>query len=154
MENETLPMFYKILIAVSAGVFGLGIAIAIGHVRLFYIPKLLLVASCILQFILSLGVFIGTILFFKSGLLPDSIPNDDYTMMFVAYALSTIPQLITTTLIFIYDRAVNDWIEKKFAKKDEKGKETHTDNKFTQLDMVSIYKRNKKDSLTPTEKDR
>lgn len=146
MSDNNIPLIYKIIIAISGGIFGIGIAVAIGHIRLFYVPKILLISSCVLQFMLSLGVFLGVILFFKSSLLPDIIPNDEYTMLFCAYAFSTIPQFVTTTLVFMYDKAITNWIEKKFG--ESKNGETSTDNQFSHTDMVSIYKNNKKDNLS------
>lgn len=113
--NDNVPLIYKILIALASGAFSLAVAISVQHIRIYKVPKWIIILAIIVQLVLSWGVFIFVMLFFKSGLLPDEIPNDDWSALVCAYGASTIPHIVITTLIFIYNKEVNKWLESRYG---------------------------------------
>ncbi|NDJ26343.1 hypothetical protein GW575_00025 [Campylobacter sp. MIT 19-121] len=113
MNNE-VSFLSKVLIALCAGVFGVAIAICLQHIKIFSVSKWLILLSVAVQFVLSLGLFLGTMLVFASALLPQSVPNDDYSALSVAYFISTIPHIIITTLLIIYDKEINAFLKKRY----------------------------------------
>ena len=115
--NENVPLVWKFIIAIASGVFSLAVAISVQHIRIYKMPKWLIFFAMGVQLILSWGVFIFVMLFFKSGLLPESMPNDDWTALVCAYGASTIPHIVITTLIFIYNKEVNKWLESRYGEK-------------------------------------
>lgn len=112
--NE-LSFFWKVLIALCAGIFGLALAFSIQHIRIIGIPKWVIGFAVLVQLFLSWGVFIFVMIFFKSGFLPEFIPNDEYSALSVAYFCATIPHIITTTAVLIYDKEVNRWLESRYG---------------------------------------
>lgn len=114
MTNE-FSTLEKALLALASAVFGVAVAVAVQHIKIFNIPKKVILLSLVVQVILSLGVFLGTLLFFKSQLLPLFIPNDEYTAIFCAYVLSVVPQIVITTLLLIYNKQINKWVVDKYG---------------------------------------
>ena len=112
--NE-VGFLWKLLIALSAGVFGVAVAISIQHIKIVGVPRWLVGLAILVQLILSWGVFIFIIIFFKSGLLPDMVPNDDYSALTVAYFCSSIPHIVITTAIIIYNKEINKWLESRYG---------------------------------------
>lgn len=138
MDNfEHVPLYWKVLIAISGGLFGLAIAISLQHIRILYIPKFILVLSIVIQFTLSLGVFLGVMLFFSSDLLPQIIPNDDYTALTIAYLASSIPQIIVSTALILLDKQIEKILKDKYGE-DPREKRYKTLSKMKQngLDKV------------------
>lgn len=112
--NE-VSFFWKFLIALCAGVFGVAVAISIQHIKIIGVPKWLIVFAIVVQLLLSWGVFIFIIIFFKSGLLPEVVPNDDYSALSVAYFCASIPHIVITTAILIYNKEINKWLESRYG---------------------------------------
>ncbi len=112
--NE-VSFFWKFLIALCAGVFGVAVAISIQHIKIIGVPKWLIVFAVVVQLLLSWGVFIFIIIFFKSGLLPEVVPNDDYSALSVAYFCASIPHIVITTAILIYNKEINKWLESRYG---------------------------------------
>ncbi|TLD91200.1 hypothetical protein LS74_009755 [Helicobacter magdeburgensis] len=112
--NE-VSFFWKFLIALCAGVFGVAVAISIQHIKIIGVPKWLIVFAIVVQLLLSWGVFIFIIIFFKSGLLPKVVPNDDYSALSVAYFCASIPHIVITTAILIYNKEINKWLESRYG---------------------------------------
>lgn len=112
--NE-VSFFWKFLIALCAGVFGVAVAISIQHIKIICVPKWLIVFAIVVQLLLSWGVFIFVIIFFKSGLLPEVVPNDDYSALSVAYFCASIPHIVITTAILIYNKEINKWLESRYG---------------------------------------
>ena len=112
--NE-VSFFWKFLIALCAGVFGVAVAISIQHIKIIGVPKWLIVLAIVVQLLLSWGVFIFIIVFFKSGLLPEVVPNDDYSALSVAYFCASIPHIVITTAILIYNKEINKWLESRYG---------------------------------------
>lgn len=115
MEEQHVALYWKILIAIFGGLFGLAIAISLQHIRILYIPRLILILSLAIQFTLSLGVFLGIMLFFSSELLPQIIPNDDYTALTIAYLASSIPQIIVSTALIFLDKKIEKILKDKYG---------------------------------------
>lgn len=130
-ELEHVPLVWKVCIALFGGLFGLAIAVSLQHIRILYIPKLILILSIIIQFILSLGVFLGVMLFFSSDLLPQIIPNDDYTALTIAYLASSIPQIIVSTALIFLDKQIEKIFKDKYGE-DPRNKRYRTLSKMKQ----------------------
>lgn len=132
MDNfEHVSLYWKVLIAIFGSLFGLAIAISLQHIRILYIPKLILVISIVIQFILSLGVFLGVMLFFSSDLLPQIIPNDDYTALTIAYLAGSIPQIIVSTALIFLDKQIEKILKDKYGE-DPRNKRYRTLSKMKQ----------------------
>lgn len=114
MDNE-VSFLWKILIALCAGVFGVAVAISIQHIKIIGVPKWLVVFAIVVQLLLSWGVFIFVIIFFKSGLLPEVVPNDEYSALSVAYFSASIPHIVITTAILIYNKEINKWLKSRYG---------------------------------------
>lgn len=114
MDNE-VSFLWKFLIALCAGVFGVAVAISIQHIKIIGVPKWLVVFAIVVQLLLSWGVFIFVIIFFKSGLLPEVVPNDEYSALSVAYFSASIPHIVITTAILIYNKEINKWLESRYG---------------------------------------
>lgn len=115
MDNERVDFIYKLLIALGGGVFGLAIAIAVQHIKIIGIPRTLIFLAMVVQLILSLGVFLGVCLVFKSSFLPEVIPNDDWSTLTAAYLLSSIPHITIATLITIYNKEINRKLKERYG---------------------------------------
>lgn len=113
--NEEVGFMWKVAIALCAGIFGVAVALAIQHIKIINMPKWLIALAVLVQLFLSWGLFIFICIFFKSGLLPESIPNDEYSALSVAYFCASIPHIITTTAIVIYNKEVNKWLESRYG---------------------------------------
>lgn len=114
MEDK-VDLIYKILIALCAGVFGVAIAITAQHIKLIGMPRALILLAVSVQVILSLGVFLGVMIGFRSGFLPEVVPNDDWSALTVAYLLSSIPHIAVATLITIYNKEINKWLKDRYG---------------------------------------
>lgn len=114
MDNE-VSFLWKFLIALYAGVFGVAVAMSIQHIKIIGVPKWFVVFAIVVQLLLSWGVFIFVIIFFKSGLLPEVVPNDEYSALSVAYLSASIPHIVITTAIFIYNKEINKWLESRYG---------------------------------------
>ncbi|TLD97676.1 hypothetical protein LS71_002745 [Helicobacter jaachi] len=117
MENS-VSFFQKLLIALCAGIFGVAIAISVQHIKVVFVPKWLIVLSTAVQLILSWGIFLLIMLFFNSELLPEKVPNDDYSALSVAFLLSSVPQVVIMTLLIIYSKEVNKWLQERYGDKE------------------------------------
>lgn len=115
MDDSKVDMIYQFLIACGAGVFGIAIAITAQHIKLVGVPKKLIVVAMVVQMLLSLGVFLGIMLVFRSALLPEVIPNDDFSALAAAYILSSIPHIVVATGITIYNKEINRWLEERYG---------------------------------------
>ena len=115
MDDDKVSLIYQFLIACGAGVFGIAIAITAQHIKLVGVPKKLIVVAMIVQMLLSLGVFLGIMLVFRSALLPEVIPNDDFSALAAAYILSSIPHIVVATGITIYNKEINRWLEERYG---------------------------------------
>lgn len=141
-DFEHVPLYWKVLIAIFGGLFGLAIAISLQHIRILYIPKFILVLSIVIQFTLSLGVFLGIMLFFSSDLLPQIIPNDDYTALTVAYLASSIPQIIVATALIFLDKQIEKIFKDKYGE-DPRTKRYNTLAKMKQAGFKNVTKLSK-----------
>lgn len=112
---QEVGFFWKVITALCAGIFGVAVAISIQHIKLSRVPKLLVFTAIIVQLLLSWGVFIFVMIFFQSGLLPQVIPNDDFSALSVAYFAASIPHIVITTAILIYNKEVNRWLESRYG---------------------------------------
>ena len=112
---QEVSFFWKVITALCAGIFGVAVAISIQHIKLSRVPKLLVFTAIIVQLLLSWGVFIFVMIFFQSGLLPQAIPNDDFSALSVAYFTASIPHIVITTAILIYNKEVNRWLENRYG---------------------------------------
>lgn len=112
---QEVSFSWKVITALCAGIFGVAVAISIQHIKLLRVPKLLVFTAIIVQLLLSWGVFIFVMIFFQSGLLPQAIPNDDFSALSVSYFTASIPHIVITTAILIYNKEVNRWIEKRYG---------------------------------------
>lgn len=115
MDDDKVGLIYQFLIACGAGVFGIAIAITAQHIKLVGVPKKLIIVAMIVQMLLSLGVFLGIMLVFRSALLPEVIPNDDFSALAAAYILSSIPHIVVATGITIYNKEINKWLEERYG---------------------------------------
>lgn len=115
MEDSKVDLIYQFLIALGAGIFGIAIAITAQHIKLVGVPKKLIIMAMIVQMLLSLGVFLGIMLVFRSALLPEMIPNDDFSALAAAYILSSIPHIVVATGITIYNKEINKWLEERYG---------------------------------------
>lgn len=115
MNDQNVEMVWKILLALAGGIFSIAISIAVQQIRLRGIPKALIIAAIVVQLILSWGVFIFMLLFFKSGLLPEAVPNDDWTALLCAYGFSAIPNLLVATAILVYNKEVDRWLRSRYG---------------------------------------
>lgn len=112
---QEVSFFWKVITALCAGIFGVAVAISIQHIKFSRVPKLLVFTAIIVQLLLSWGVFIFVMIFFQSGLLPQAIPNDDFSALSVAYFTASIPHIVITTAILIYNKEVNKWLESRYG---------------------------------------
>lgn len=114
MEDK-VDLIYKVLIALCAGIFGVAIAITAQHIKLIGMPRALILLAVSVQVILSLGVFLGVMIGFRSGFLPEVVPNDDWSALTAAYLLSSIPHIAVATLITIYNKEINKWLKERYG---------------------------------------
>lgn len=114
MEDK-VDLIYKVLIALCAGVFGVAIAITAQHIKLIGMPRALVIMAVCVQIVLSLGVFLGVMIAFRSGFLPEVVPNDDWSALTAAYLLSSIPHIAVATLITIYNKEINKWLKDRYG---------------------------------------
>ncbi len=140
MDNEVSSL-WKFLIALCAGVFGVAIAISIQHIKIIGVPKWLVVFAIVVQLLLSWGVFIFVMIFFKSGLLPEVVPNDEYSALSVAYFSASIPHIVITTAILIYNKEINKWLESRYG-----GGEVLPNMDSVAQNEVSLEKKQRRDS--------
>lgn len=113
--TENVGFFWKVLIATCAGIFGIAIALSVQHIRLLGMPKWLIITASFVQLILSWGVFIFVLLLFKSSLLPQGFPTDDWTALTIAYFCSAVPHIVITTALIIYAKEINKFLEKRYG---------------------------------------
>ena len=113
--DDKVDLIYKVLIALCAGVFGVAIAITAQHIKLIGLPRALILLAVSVQVILSLGVFLGVMIGFRSGFLPEVVPNDDWSALTAAYLLSSIPHIAVATLITIYNKEINKWLKDRYG---------------------------------------
>lgn len=113
--DDKVDLIYKFLIALCAGIFGVAIAITAQHIRLVGVPRFLIILAIFVQMILSLGLFLGVMIAFKSGFLPEAVPNDDWSALTVAYLLSSIPHIAVATGITIYNKEINKWLKDRYG---------------------------------------
>lgn len=113
---EKVDFIWKLLIALCGGIFSVAIAISVQKIKLIGLPRMLVVLAIIVQLALSFGVFIFVMMFFKSGFLPESMPNDDWSALSAAYFLSAIPHIVVATAILIYNKEINKWLEQRYGK--------------------------------------
>ena len=148
MEDK-VDIFYKVLIALSAGIFGIAIAITAQHIKLIGVPKKIILLGIVIQMILSLGVFLGTMIVFRSALLPEMLPNDDWSALTIAYILSSIPHIAVATGITIYNKEINKWLKERY------GDDTQLPNMekmVVKADVEEVYHKNTKiEDFAPTE---
>lgn len=155
--NE-VSFFWKFLIALCAGVFGVAVAISIQHIKIIGVPKWLIAFAIVVQLLLSWGVFIFVIIFFKSGLLPEVVPNDDYSALSVAYFCASIPHIVITTAILIYNKEINKWLESRYGSGEAlpnmdnvATSKSDVDSINTQESVSETSLENAESSLTPQE---
>lgn len=115
MQNEQVDFVYKILLAFAGGIFGIAIAIAVQHIKLIGVPRVIIFISIAVQLILSWGVFIFILILFKSAFLPEAVPSDDWSALTLAYFLSAIPHIVVATAILIYNKEINKWLESRYG---------------------------------------
>lgn len=115
MQNEQVDFIYKILLAFAGGIFGIAIAVAVQHIKLIGVPRIIIFISIAVQLILSWGVFIFILILFKSAFLPEAVPNDDWSALTLAYFLSAIPHIVVATAILIYNKEINKWLESRYG---------------------------------------
>lgn len=138
---QEVSFFWKVITALCAGIFGVAVAISIQHIKLSRVPKLLVFTAIIVQLLLSWGVFIFVMIFFQSGLLPQAIPNDDFSALSVAYFTASIPHIVITTAILIYNKEVNRWLESRYGQ----GEQLPSMDKMTvTTDVEEAYKQSTK----------
>lgn len=146
--NE-VSFFWKFLIALCAGVFGVVVAISIQHIKIIGVPKWLIVFAIVVQLLLSWGVFIFIIIFFKSGLLPEVVPNDDYSALSVAYFCASIPHIVITTAILIYNKEINKWLKSRYGSGEVlPNMDSVAQNAVSLENKVSLEKDNHSDETT------
>ena len=146
MDNERVDFIYKLLIALGSGIFGLAIAIAVQHIKIIGIPRALIFLAIAVQLILSLGVFLGVCLVFKSSFLPEVIPNDDWSVLTAAYLLSSIPHITIAALITIYNKEINKRLKERYGESNEL---TTMENVHTLAKLQDI--KDKKEQSNPLE---
>lgn len=115
IDDFKVPLYEKVLVALMSGIFSLAIAVSIQHIKVHKMPRYIIIGAAVLQLILSFGVFVSVMLFFKSALVPDSMPNDEWTALTIAFLFSSFPHIITTTLIFIYDKELTNWVKSRYG---------------------------------------
>lgn len=103
-----------IFTALFGGGFSLAIALSVGYISIFKeVPRRIFWLAIIVQVVLSLGCFVGAILFFYSNLTPDSLPKDFITGAFIAYCASAVPE-ITFGLFVLITKIIQDNVRKAF----------------------------------------
>lgn len=115
MENLSIKEILSlVIVALLGGGFSLAIALSVGYISLFKdVPRKVFWIAIIVQVALSLGCFIGAILFFYSSLTPDSLPKDFVTGAFIAYAASAMPE-ITFGIMVLLARIAQENLRKVF----------------------------------------
>lgn len=114
--NELSIKEWAVLIftALFGGGFSLSIALSVGYISIFKeVPRRIFWLAIIVQVVLSLGCFVGAILFFYSNLTPDSLPKDFITGAFIAYCASAVPE-ITFGLFVLITKIIQDNVRKVF----------------------------------------
>ena len=162
MDNE-VSFLWNFLIALCAGIFGVAVAISIQHIKIIGVPKWLIALAIVVQLLLSWGVFIFMMIFFKSGLLPEAVPNDEYSALSVAYFCASIPHIVITTAILIYNKEINKWLQSRYGSGEvlpnmdsvaqnevSLEKDNHSDE-ITQECVSETSLENAESSLTPQE---
>lgn len=114
-DNGNVNFALKMLIGLCSGVFGIAIALSVQHIRIIGLPRCIIFIAICVQLTLSWGVFIFVMIFFKSSLVPDTLPNDDWTALTIAYFASSIPHLMITTALIIYSKEINKFLEKRYG---------------------------------------
>ncbi len=113
-DNQSNTIFI-ILVAICAGFFGIVISVITKKIE-FRPPARVWIIACIVHFLASLFIFLGVYIFFQSELLPDVMPNDDFSMLVIAYSLSSIPQLTLGMLLLILNKEVIRWLRQRYGK--------------------------------------
>lgn len=115
MNDDKINAIFIVLIAFCAGFFGIVIAAITKRIE-FKPPARIWIIACIINFLASLFIFLGAYLFFQSELLPSVVPNDDWSMLVVAYSLSSIPQLTLGMLLLILNKEVIKLLRRRYGK--------------------------------------
>ena len=103
-----------LVIALLGGGFSLCIALSVGYISIFKdVPRRVFWLAIIVQVGLSLGCFVGAILFFYSNLTPESLSKDFVTGAFIAYAASAIPEITFGVLVLLI-RILKENLKKVF----------------------------------------
>ncbi|WP_104694768.1 hypothetical protein [Helicobacter equorum] len=115
IENLSIKeMFFLVIVALIGGGFSLAIALSIGYISIFKdVPRKIFWLSILVQVGLSLGCFIGAILYFYSSLTPDILSKDLITGAFIAYCASAMPE-ITFGIVVLIIKILKDKLRKTF----------------------------------------
>lgn len=142
-EQVIVSLLAKILIAIASGVFGVAIAISVQHI-LIRPPLRVVIFSCVINFIMSLGMFLLVMLFFASELLPNAVPSDDFSALTIAYFVSAVPQITITFLIIIYNKEVNKFLVARYGEGiNDSGLNKAAEERKEMLDYEYLQKSNK-----------
>lgn len=112
-DNQSNTIFI-ILVAICAGFFGIVISVITKRIE-FKPPARVWIIACIIHFLASLFIFLGVYIFFQSELLPNVMPNDDFSMLVIAYSLSSIPQLTLGMLLLVLNKEVIKWLRQRYG---------------------------------------
>lgn len=111
MENEVAQNMMSawdilklIPIAIASSVFGLFLAIGVGYISFSKkVPKHIFWITIGTQMGVSLGIFIGSILWFYSQLVPENIPKDFVTGAAIAYTAGAFPGTTLGLLVLFFN---------------------------------------------------
>lgn len=115
IENFSIKeIFFLSIVALIGGGFSLAIALSIGYISIFKdVPRKIFWLAILVQVGLSLGCFIGAILYFYSSLTPDILSKDLITGAFIAYCASAMPE-ITFGIVVLLIKIAKDYLQKTF----------------------------------------
>ena len=115
LENLSLKEFiFLIITALLGGGFSLAIALSIGYISIYSdVPRRIFWLAILVQVGLSLGCFVGAILYFYSTLTPENLSKDIMTGAFIAYAASAMPE-ITFGIVVLGVKIVKENFRKVF----------------------------------------
>lgn len=115
IENFSIKeIFFLSIVALIGGGFSLAIALSIGYISIFKdVPRKIFWLAILVQVGLSLGCFIGAMLYFYSSLTPDILSKDLITGAFIAYCASAMPE-ITFGIAVLLIKITKDYLQKTF----------------------------------------